>query len=474
MAQGSKPGEGGQLPGHKVSRGDRPPAPHPAGRRAHLAAAAPRHLLHRGPGPAHLRPQAGQRRAEVSVKLVAEDGVGTIAAGVVKALADVVHISGANGGTGASPAVVDQERRHALGARPGRGAAGPGRQRPAQPGAPARRRRVQDRPPRGGRRAARGRRVLLRHGGDDRRGLHHVAGLPPRHLQARGGHPADRTCGPTSPARPKGWRPTSCSWPRRSVGCWPGWALAPSTRPIGRVDLLTPAPHGRPAGRRLRPLPAARAPAPQGRAAPVRRAGRDPEPTLRARRPAPGRRLPAGVGRRRDRPAVPDHQRRPAGRRGPVGRGRPRVRRPCRRGHGLGALRRARPARASARSSPTASSSSWWARPTTTWARAWPGAASSSDRRPTTRPWPRSTSPGPRRSDRRVRASSTVLAGNTCLYGATGGRAARRRSRRRALRRAQLGRAGRAGGRGRPLLRVHDRRHRGRARSHRLPTSAPA
>src|SRR5690606_8606677 len=41
--------------------------------------------------------------AQVSVKLVAEDGVGTVAAGVVKALADSVHISGANGGTGASP-----------------------------------------------------------------------------------------------------------------------------------------------------------------------------------------------------------------------------------------------------------------------------------------------------------------------------------------------------------------------------------
>ena len=41
--------------------------------------------------------------ADVSVKLVAEDGVGTIAAGVVKALADVVQISGSNGGTGASP-----------------------------------------------------------------------------------------------------------------------------------------------------------------------------------------------------------------------------------------------------------------------------------------------------------------------------------------------------------------------------------
>ena len=60
MAQGSKPGEGGQLPGHKVSAGDRAAAAHPARRRAHLAAAAPRHLLDRGPRAAHLRPEAGQ------------------------------------------------------------------------------------------------------------------------------------------------------------------------------------------------------------------------------------------------------------------------------------------------------------------------------------------------------------------------------------------------------------------------------
>ena len=57
IAQGAKPGEGGQLPGHKVSRGDRPRAPHDAGRDADLAAAAPRHLLDRGPGPADLRPE---------------------------------------------------------------------------------------------------------------------------------------------------------------------------------------------------------------------------------------------------------------------------------------------------------------------------------------------------------------------------------------------------------------------------------
>ena len=60
MAQGAKPGEGGQLPGFKVSDEIAPAAPVDTGGDADLAAAAPRHLLDRGPGPAHLRPQADQ------------------------------------------------------------------------------------------------------------------------------------------------------------------------------------------------------------------------------------------------------------------------------------------------------------------------------------------------------------------------------------------------------------------------------
>jgi glutamate synthase (ferredoxin) len=103
MAQGSKPGEGGQIPGHKVERRDRA---HPAQRargHADLAAAAPRHLLDRGPLAADLRPQAGQPAARVGVKLVSTTGVGTIAAGVAKGYADNVQISGNDGGTGASP-----------------------------------------------------------------------------------------------------------------------------------------------------------------------------------------------------------------------------------------------------------------------------------------------------------------------------------------------------------------------------------
>ena len=70
---------------------------------ADLSAAAPRHLLDRRPGAAHLRPEKRQSAARISVKLVAEVGVGTVAAGVSKAHADVVLISGDSGGTGASP-----------------------------------------------------------------------------------------------------------------------------------------------------------------------------------------------------------------------------------------------------------------------------------------------------------------------------------------------------------------------------------
>ncbi len=103
IAQGSKPGEGGQLPGHKVT--------------AEIA-----RLRHTQPGVALISPpphhdiysiedlaqlvfdlKQVNPQAAVSVKLVSEAGVGLVAAGCVKALADVVHIAGADGGTGASP-----------------------------------------------------------------------------------------------------------------------------------------------------------------------------------------------------------------------------------------------------------------------------------------------------------------------------------------------------------------------------------
>jgi glutamate synthase (ferredoxin) len=103
MAQGSKPGEGGQLPGNKVSdeiarlRHTQPGVT--------LISPPPHHDIYSIEDLAQLIYDLKQvnRFADVSVKLVAEDNVGTIAAGVVKALADVVQISGCNGGTGASP-----------------------------------------------------------------------------------------------------------------------------------------------------------------------------------------------------------------------------------------------------------------------------------------------------------------------------------------------------------------------------------
>ncbi len=103
MAQGSKPGEGGQLPGVKVSYEIaklRHTVPGVA-----LISPPPHHDIYSIEDLAQLIFDLRQAnpRADVSVKLVASEGVGTIAAGVVKALADVVHVAGADGGTGASP-----------------------------------------------------------------------------------------------------------------------------------------------------------------------------------------------------------------------------------------------------------------------------------------------------------------------------------------------------------------------------------
>ncbi|MGI8549588.1 MAG: glutamate synthase large subunit, partial [Dehalococcoidia bacterium] len=103
MAQGSKPGEGGQLPAHKVSaqiaalRHTLPGTP--------LISPPPHHDIYSIEDLAQLIYDLKQvnPRARVCVKLVAEEGIGTIAAGVAKAYADVIHISGHDGGTGASP-----------------------------------------------------------------------------------------------------------------------------------------------------------------------------------------------------------------------------------------------------------------------------------------------------------------------------------------------------------------------------------
>ncbi|UVE49067.1 glutamate synthase large subunit [Haloferax larsenii] len=103
MAQGSKPGEGGHLPGKKVNE-----------MIAHVRYATPGVGLI-SPPPLHdiysiedlkqliFDLKSANPDADINVKLVSEAGIGTIAAGVSKAKADVVHISGHDGGTGASP-----------------------------------------------------------------------------------------------------------------------------------------------------------------------------------------------------------------------------------------------------------------------------------------------------------------------------------------------------------------------------------
>ena len=103
MAQGAKPGEGGQLPGHKVDDW--------IGRVRHstpgvgLISPPPHHDIYSIEDLAQLifDLKNANRKARISVKLVSKAGVGTIAAGVAKAKADVVLISGNDGGTGASP-----------------------------------------------------------------------------------------------------------------------------------------------------------------------------------------------------------------------------------------------------------------------------------------------------------------------------------------------------------------------------------
>ncbi len=103
MAQGAKPGEGGQLPGHKVSpeiARIRHTTPYVT-----LISPPPHHDIYSIEDLAQLiyDLKSANPRANVSVKLVSEVGVGTIAAGVAKAKADLVLISGHDGGTGASP-----------------------------------------------------------------------------------------------------------------------------------------------------------------------------------------------------------------------------------------------------------------------------------------------------------------------------------------------------------------------------------
>ena len=192
MAQGAKPGEGGQLPGHKVypwvakTRHSTPGVG--------LISPPPHHDIYSIEDLAQLIHDLKNANpaARVHVKLVAEVGVGTVAAGVSKAHADVVLISGHDGGTGAAPLT---SLKHA---------GGPWelglaetqqtllRQRSARPDRGADRRPAQDRARRRRRGPARRRGVRLRDRAAGGQRLHHDARVSPRHLPGGGRHAEPR------------------------------------------------------------------------------------------------------------------------------------------------------------------------------------------------------------------------------------------------------------------------------------------
>ena len=105
VAQGAKPGEGGELPGHKVDKiiGKIRNSTPGVG----LISPPPHHDIYSIEDLAQLiyDLKNSNPSARISVKLVSEVGVGTIAAGVAKAHADHIVIAGASGGTGASPLI---------------------------------------------------------------------------------------------------------------------------------------------------------------------------------------------------------------------------------------------------------------------------------------------------------------------------------------------------------------------------------
>ena len=185
MAQGAKPGEGGQLPGHKVDKNIAARALFDAGRGPDLAAAASRHLFDRGSGAADPRPEERQpERAhlgQAGVRGRRRHG----RRGRVQGARRPCHDLGLRRRHRRLAADLADPCRLALGDRPGRDPADAGAERAARPHRRAGRRRLAHRPRRRHRRAAGRRRVRLRHRAADRRRLHHDAQVPSQHLPGR-------------------------------------------------------------------------------------------------------------------------------------------------------------------------------------------------------------------------------------------------------------------------------------------------
>ena len=186
VAQGAKPGEGGQLPGHKVDAKIARGAPLDARRRPDLAAAAPRHLLDRGSGAAHLRPEERQparrrlgearRRRSASARWRrasprrAPTTSPSPASRAARARAPLTSIKHA--GSPWEMGLAETQQTLVLNRLRGRVAL------QADGG-------LRTGPRRRHRGAPRGRRVRLLDRAADRGGLHHDAQVPPQHLPGR-------------------------------------------------------------------------------------------------------------------------------------------------------------------------------------------------------------------------------------------------------------------------------------------------
>ena len=185
IAQGAKPGEGGQLPGHKVDEA--------IARVRHsvpgvtLISPPPHHDIYSIEDLAQLiyDLKCVNPRARVSVKLVSETGVGHDRRGRGQGARRRDPHRRARRRHRRLAAVVDPARGHAVGARARRDAPGARHERAARPRAPPGRRAAQDGARRGLRRAARGRRVRVRDRAARRERLHHDAQVPPQHLPGR-------------------------------------------------------------------------------------------------------------------------------------------------------------------------------------------------------------------------------------------------------------------------------------------------
>ena len=408
ISQGAKPGEGGQLPGHKVypwiarTRYSTPGVG--------LISPPPHHDIYSIEDIAQLIHdlKSANPRARVHVKLVAEVGVGTVAAGVAKAHSDVVLISGHDGGTGAAPLT---SLKHA--GIPWELGLAETQQTLLVNGLRDRIVVQVDGQMKTGRDvvigALLGRRgVRLRHRPAGRVGLHHDAGLPPRHLPGRHRHPEPRAAQALQRQARVRRPPSSSTSPRRCASTWPPSGCAPSKRrSAGSTCSTRPTAvgHWKAAGLDL-------APGPGG----ARLALRRPPATAPASRTTGSTRRSTTSSSAACRPAIePTAPRWRWSCRSPTWTA-PSARCSARRSPAATAAAGlpdgtitltfpARPARASAPSCPGASPCGCSATPTTTSARGSPAAGWSCAR------------PRPRPS----LAEEQIIAGNVILYGATGG-----------------------------------------------------